>query len=104
MADARAPRGGRPRKQGWEEDPLVTVSVHLRKSQLAALDQLATLREQGVAGSAFIWDPVLSKIKANGKSLENAIWTYEEPHEAVAGIRDHLAFYPDRMTIEERND
>ena len=33
---------------------------------------------------------------------ENAIWTYEEPHEAVAEIRDHLAFYPDRVTIEER--
>jgi hypothetical protein len=41
MADARAPRGGRPRKQGWEVDPLVTVSIHLRKSQLAALDRLA---------------------------------------------------------------
>jgi metal-responsive CopG/Arc/MetJ family transcriptional regulator len=41
MATARGPRGGRPRKQGWEEDPLVTVSIHLRKSQLAALDQLA---------------------------------------------------------------
>lgn len=41
MATARAPRGGRPRKQGWEADPLVTVSLHLRKSQLAALDQLA---------------------------------------------------------------
>ena len=41
MAAARAPRGGRPRKQGWEADPLVTVSIHLRKSQLAALDTLA---------------------------------------------------------------
>ncbi|HXH13813.1 MAG TPA: ribbon-helix-helix protein, CopG family [Alphaproteobacteria bacterium] len=41
MATVRAPRGGRPRKQGLEEDPLVTVSLHLRKSQLAALDQLA---------------------------------------------------------------
>jgi len=41
MAAAHVPRGGRPRKQGWEADPLVTVSVHLRKSQLAALDQLA---------------------------------------------------------------
>ena len=41
MAAERMLRGGRPRKQGWEEDPLVTVSVHLRKSQLAALDQLA---------------------------------------------------------------
>ena len=35
---------------------------------------------------------------------QNTIWTYEEPHDAVAGIRDHLAFYPDRVTIEERND
>ena len=41
MAAAHAPRGGRPRTQGWEEDPLVTVSVHLRKSQLTALDRLA---------------------------------------------------------------
>jgi hypothetical protein len=41
MAAARTPRGGRPRKQGREEDPLVTVSVHLRKSHLATLDQLA---------------------------------------------------------------
>jgi hypothetical protein len=41
MATTRAARGGRPRKQGWEEDPLVTVSIHLRKSQLAALDGLA---------------------------------------------------------------
>jgi Ribbon-helix-helix protein, copG family len=41
MAAARTPRGGRPRKQGWEEDPLVTVSLHLRKSQLTALDHLA---------------------------------------------------------------
>jgi hypothetical protein len=41
MAAAHVPRGGRPRKQGWEADPLVTVSLHLRKSQLATLDQLA---------------------------------------------------------------
>lgn len=32
---------------------------------------------------------------------ENAIWTYEAPYEAVAEIRDHLAFYTDRVTIEE---
>jgi len=35
---------------------------------------------------------------------DNAIWTYEEPHEAVAGIRGHLAFYSDRVVIEERDD
>jgi hypothetical protein len=34
-------QGGRPRIQGREEDPLVTVSLHVRQSQLAALDQRA---------------------------------------------------------------
>ncbi|HEX9871852.1 MAG TPA: ribbon-helix-helix domain-containing protein [Candidatus Tectomicrobia bacterium] len=34
-------RRGRPRIQGNEADPLVTVSLHVRQSQLAELDQLA---------------------------------------------------------------
>ena len=32
----------------------------------------------------------------------NAVWTYEEPHDAVAPIKDHLAFYPNRVEIEEQ--
>jgi len=30
---------------------------------------------------------------------ENAVWSYEAPYAAVAAIRDHLAFYPDRVEI-----
>jgi len=41
MVTEREYRGGRPRKQGREEDPLVAVNLHVRQSQLAALDQLA---------------------------------------------------------------
>ncbi|HTW29291.1 MAG TPA: DUF427 domain-containing protein [Acetobacteraceae bacterium] len=42
-------------------------------------------------------------IPAGGTGSVDAIWTYEAPYEAVAVIRDHLAFYPDRVdTIEER--
>jgi metal-responsive CopG/Arc/MetJ family transcriptional regulator len=41
MTTERVYRGGRPRTQGREDDPLVTVSLHVRKSQLAELDQLA---------------------------------------------------------------
>jgi len=40
-------------------------------------------------------------INANGKSLENSIWTYETPFPAMAEIAGHLAFYPDKVTIEE---
>ncbi len=31
----------------------------------------------------------------------NAIWSYREPHDAVAAIRDHVAFYPDRVDAIE---
>ena len=41
MTTERVSRGGRPRTQGIEDDPLVTVILHVRKSQLAELDQLA---------------------------------------------------------------
>lgn len=42
-------------------------------------------------------------IPAGGERSANAVWTYEAPYEAVAVIKDHLAFYPDRVdAIEER--
>jgi uncharacterized protein (DUF427 family) len=38
-------------------------------------------------------------ILAGGERGENAIWTYEDPYEAVAQIKDHVAFYPDRVEL-----
>ena len=38
-------------------------------------------------------------IPALGERGVNAVWTYEHPYAAVAGIKDHLAFYPDRTEI-----
>jgi hypothetical protein len=40
-------------------------------------------------------------INANGKSIENSIWTYETPFPAMTEIAGYLAFYPDKVTIEE---
>jgi len=38
-----------------------------------------------------------------GKRGINAVWTYEKPYDAVAAIRNHLAFYQDRVnTLELR--
>jgi uncharacterized protein (DUF427 family) len=40
-------------------------------------------------------------IPIGGVKSEYAVWTYEKPYEAVAAIKDHLAFYPTRVdTIE----
>ena len=38
-----------------------------------------------------------------GERAVNAVWTYEAPYPAVEEIKDHLAFYPNRVdAIEER--
>jgi len=38
-----------------------------------------------------------------GPRGENAVWSYEAPYPSVAAIRDHVAFYPDRVdAIETR--
>ncbi|MGF6820058.1 uncharacterized protein (DUF427 family) [Paraburkholderia atlantica] len=36
-------------------------------------------------------------IPSAGERGTNAVWTYEHPYDAVAPIREHLAFYPDRV-------
>ena len=41
-------------------------------------------------------------IPSGGERSINAVWTYESPYPAVAVIKDHVAFYPDRVdAIEE---
>lgn len=41
-------------------------------------------------------------VAANGRSAENAVWTYEQPIPAVATIKDHLCFYDSKVdAIEE---
>jgi uncharacterized protein (DUF427 family) len=42
-------------------------------------------------------------IPLGGERSINAVWSYEAPYAAVTPIKDHLAFYPDRVdAIEER--
>ena len=43
-------------------------------------------------------------IPLGGDRSANAVWTYEDPYPAVMLIKDHLAFYPERVdAIEERH-
>lgn len=42
-------------------------------------------------------------IPLGGERSVNAVWTCEAPSAAVAAIKDHVAFYPDRVdAIEEQ--
>jgi uncharacterized protein (DUF427 family) len=42
-------------------------------------------------------DAAYYRIRAGGRSAEDAVWTYEAPYPAAAPIAGHLAFYPDRV-------
>ncbi len=58
-------------------------------------------RTERVTHCPYKGDARYFSIQANGKTLENAIWSYETPFPAMAQISGHLAFYPDKVKIEE---
>jgi uncharacterized protein (DUF427 family) len=47
-------------------------------------------------------DAAYYSLNVDGRTAENAVWTYEAPYPAMAPIKEHLAFYPARVDrIEE---
>jgi uncharacterized protein (DUF427 family) len=44
-----------------------------------------------------------SVISLAGVAVDDAIWTYEQPYDAVAEIAGHVAFYPDKADITVEN-
>ncbi len=68
----------------------------------ADADMSALTRTDHASHCPYKGDASYFTIAANGRSADNAVWTYEQPYPAVAEIKDHLAFYPSRVdAIEE---
>jgi uncharacterized protein (DUF427 family) len=38
---------------------------------------------------------------SNGQTARNAVWSYEQPLAQVVAIKEHLAFYPDKVDAIE---
>lgn len=45
----------------------------------------------------FKGDASYFSVSVNGKTAENAVWTYEAPIDSVAQIKDYVVFYPEKM-------
>ena len=43
-------------------------------------------------GEASYWS-----LRVGDRVEENAVWTYEDPFDEVAGLKDYVSFYPDRV-------
>jgi uncharacterized protein (DUF427 family) len=71
----------------------------------ADVDMSLLQRTQHATYCPFKGDCAYYSIPAGGERSVNAVWTYEAPYDAVAVIKDHLAFYPSRVdSIEELRD
>ena len=46
-------------------------------------------------GDAAYWS-----VKLAAETLDNAVWSYEDPFEEVIGLKDYVAFWGDRVRIE----
>jgi uncharacterized protein (DUF427 family) len=64
-------------------------------------DMSLLVRTQHYTYCPYKGDCTYYSIPIGGAKSENAVWTYEKPHEAVASIREYLAFYSSRVDAIE---
>ena len=68
----------------------------------ADADMSALQRTDHASHCPYKGDASYFTIVADGRTADNAVWSYEQPFPAMAEIKDHLAFYPNRVDkIEE---
>lgn len=65
----------------------------------ADVDMSALERTEHASYCPYKGDASYFSIRTDDGLLDNAVWTYEQPHQAVAGIREYVAFYPDRVEV-----
>src|ERR1700738_3365400 len=61
------------------------------------VDMTALTRSEHTTYCPYKGDASYYSIPAGGDRSLNAVWTYETPFEAMAQIKDYVAFYPDRV-------
>ena len=61
------------------------------------VDMTALTRSEHTSYCPYKGDASYYSIPVGGDRSVNAVWTYETPFEAMAQIKDYVAFYPDRV-------
>jgi uncharacterized protein (DUF427 family) len=61
------------------------------------VDMAALSRSQHTTFCPYKGEASYFSIPQGGERSVNAVWTYETPFEAMAQIKEYVAFYPDRI-------
>lgn len=61
------------------------------------VEMAALVRSERGTHCPYKGDASYFSIPSGGDRAVDAVWSYETPHDAVAAIAGHLAFYPDRV-------
>ena len=61
------------------------------------VDMDALTRSEDTTYCPYKGDASYDSVPIGGDRSRNAVWTYETPFEAMAQIKDYIAFYPDRV-------
>ena len=89
-------------------DKVIADTVHalfLREAKYPAVqyiprndvDLSALVRSETTSYCPYKGEASYFSIPSGGGRSVDAVWSYEAPHDAVAEIKDYLAFYPDRV-------
>jgi len=67
------------------------------------VDMASLVRTSHVTHCPYKGDASYWSIRSGSGTVDNAVWSYESPFDAMALIKGHLAFYSDRVdSIEEQ--
>ena len=66
---------------------------------LADVDPAVLERTDHATYCPYKGDASYYSLVADGQTLDNAVWTYETPYDAVAEIAGHVAFYPNVVDV-----
>jgi uncharacterized protein (DUF427 family) len=61
------------------------------------VDLTALIRSDQQTYCPYKGDAGYFSIQVGDRLAQDAVWTYETPYDAVAEIKDHVAFYPNRV-------
>ncbi|BBY26617.1 DUF427 domain-containing protein [Mycolicibacterium sediminis] len=65
----------------------------------AAVDQTVLRRSDTTTYCPFKGEANYFDVTVAGTTVEDAIWTYEQPYEAVGAIAGHVAFYAEKADV-----